>query len=29
MGVKAEALQGEKDCHHIVLEDWAKMETAR
>ncbi|KXZ53863.1 hypothetical protein GPECTOR_6g781 [Gonium pectorale] len=26
MGVKAEVLAGEKDCHHIVLEDWDKME---
>ncbi|GIL48169.1 hypothetical protein Vafri_4859 [Volvox africanus] len=29
MGVKAEVLQGEADCHHILLEDWAKMESAR
>ncbi|GIL74812.1 hypothetical protein Vretimale_2408 [Volvox reticuliferus] len=29
MGVKADVLKGEADCHHILLEDWAKMETAR
>ncbi|GAB4216598.1 MAG: carotene isomerase [Synechococcales cyanobacterium] len=26
LGVKAEALGGEPDCHHILLEDWATME---
>ncbi|KAG2451912.1 hypothetical protein HYH02_003687 [Chlamydomonas schloesseri] len=29
MGVKGHVLEGEKDCHHIVLEDWGKMEKAR
>lgn len=29
MGVKAEVLAGEHDCHHIVLESWDKMEAAR
>ncbi|PNH03626.1 Prolycopene isomerase, chloroplastic [Tetrabaena socialis] len=29
IGVKAEVLGDEKDCHHVLLEDWAKMETAR
>lgn len=28
LGVKAEVLPPETECHHIVLEDWEKMETA-
>ncbi|KAG2485310.1 hypothetical protein HYH03_015984 [Edaphochlamys debaryana] len=28
IGVKAEVLAHEKDCHHIVLEDWDKMDQA-
>ena len=26
LGVEAEAIAGEPDCHHILLEDWSKME---
>ena len=26
LGVEAEALAGEVDCHHILLEDWQRME---
>ena len=26
LGVEAEALAGEADCHHILLEDWQRME---
>ncbi len=26
LGVRAEAIAGEPDCHHIVLEDWSQME---
>lgn len=29
MGVKAEAIPADTDVHHIVLEDWARMEDAR
>ncbi|GFR46202.1 hypothetical protein Agub_g7733 [Astrephomene gubernaculifera] len=29
MGVRAEVLRGLSDCHHILLEDWGKMEDAR
>ncbi|BAU67224.1 carotene isomerase [Stanieria sp. NIES-3757] len=28
LGVKAEVLPPQTECHHIVLEDWEKMETA-
>ena len=28
LGVKAAALPSEVECHHILLEDWAKMEAA-
>jgi prolycopene isomerase len=28
LGVKAEVLQSGTDCHHVLLEDWAKMEEA-
>jgi phytoene dehydrogenase-like protein len=24
LGVKADVLKGEEDCHHIILEDWAR-----
>ncbi len=26
LGVRAEGLAGERDCHHILLEDWGQME---
>lgn len=29
MGVRADVLKHEKDCHHIILEDWDKMEATR
>ncbi|MBD2257025.1 carotenoid isomerase [Pseudanabaena sp. FACHB-2040] len=28
LGVKAEAISEAADCHHILLEDWAEMETS-
>ncbi|MBD0337077.1 MAG: carotene isomerase, partial [Cyanobacteria bacterium Co-bin13] len=28
LGVKAEAIPETADCHHILLEDWAEMETS-
>ncbi|MEW5306762.1 MAG: hypothetical protein WDW36_009203 [Sanguina aurantia] len=29
MGVRAGVLAAETDCHHIILEDWGKMEASR
>jgi phytoene dehydrogenase-like protein len=29
MGVRADALPADTDVHHIIIEDWAKMEEAR
>ena len=26
MGVRADALPGTTECHHIIVEDWARME---
>ena len=28
MGVKAEVLPPGTECHHIIVEDWAKMEAS-
>jgi prolycopene isomerase len=29
LGVKADVLPADTDVHHIIIEDWAKMEEAR